>query len=177
MGQSRLTLNTVAEGAIERSINGKAYAEWIESGALCRTDGSASDHEAVEKHIRELCATYNIQGILFDPWQSASMSQRLAADGLLVMEFRQTASNYGPAMIDFEADLLNKKLVHCDNPALNWMAANISVQQRGAFKSPCKPSGQDHLKIDGMIAALMAHAASKADAPAPAAPIELFWLE
>lgn len=161
-------------GALERSPNAPAYTDWIESGALISTEGEASDHGAVEDHIRTLCATYNVQGVLFDPWQSASMSQRLAADGVKVMEFAQRATNFSPAMTDFEADLLNGKLVHNDNPCMNWMAQNISVVMKGPFKSPQKPSGQDNLKIDGMITALMAYAASQTDEE-PVSEPEIFF--
>ncbi|VWX51771.1 terminase large subunit [Novosphingobium sp. 9U] len=165
------------EGALLRSKNSKAYAEWVERGAILMTEGSASDHEAVEQHVRELCRTYNVQGVLFDPWQSASMSQRLAADGMTVMEFAQSASNFSPAMTDFEADLMNGRIVHPDNPVLNWMAANISVKLRGIMRSPVKPSGQDHLKIDGMVAALMAYAASTAEPEPPPAELEIIALD
>lgn len=165
------------EGALLRSKNSKAYAEWIASGAIIKTEGSASDHEEVEQHVRQLCRTYNVQGVLFDPWQSASMSQRLAADGMKVMDFAQNASNFSPAMTDFEADLMNGKIVHPDNPVLNWMAANISVKTRGILRSPVKPSGQDHLKIDGMVAALMAYAASTAEPEPLPADMEIIALD
>ncbi|WP_434404768.1 terminase large subunit [Sphingobium sp. DN12] len=166
-------------GALERSTkNAPAYKRWLDSGDLIATDGNASDHGAVEDKVRELCRDYNVQTILFDNWQAASMSQRLAADGLDVAEFPQRAQYLGPAMIDFEADLLNGKLRHPDNECLNWMASNISVQKRGAFQSPCKPTGQDHLKIDGMITALMAHATAVSDERVvETAPLQLIWLE
>jgi phage terminase large subunit-like protein len=145
-------------GALDRSINAPAYVDWIDSGALISTEGEASDHEAVEAHIRELCTTYNVQGVLFDPWQSASMSQRLAKDGVNVMEFAQRATTFSPVMTDFEADLMNSKIVHNDNPCMNWMAQNASIRMKGPFKSLGKPTNQDHLRIDGIIAALMAYA-------------------
>jgi phage terminase large subunit-like protein len=161
-------------GALDRSQNSKAYEEWIASGALIGTEGEASDHSEVEDRIRELCTTYNVQGVLFDPWQSAGMSQRLAADGLKVIDFAQRASNFGPAMTDFEADLMNGKIVHDDNACMNWMASNISFKMKGPFMNPGKPTGQDHLKIDGMITALMAYAQLQ-DAPAPPAAPMLFF--
>lgn len=154
-------------GALERSKNTKAYAEWVATGALIQTDGSASDHEAVETKVRELCSTYNVQDVLFDGWQSAGMMQRLMADGIACAEFPQRASHFTAPMVDFEADLMNGKIVHPDNPALNWMAANASVAQRGPFRSLTKPTGQDHLKIDGIVSAMMAYAQAIRDVPAP----------
>lgn len=162
------------QGALERSPNAKAYAQWIDDGALIVTEGSASDHAAVEVKIRELCATYNVQSVVFDPWQSASISQSIAADGMEVATFAQNATTFDPVMMDFEADLLNDLLVHNDNPALNWMAANISIERKGRYRKPSKPTGQAHLKIDGMVAALMAYAESNTIPPAPTAPMLFF---
>lgn len=161
-------------GALDRSKNAKGYAEWIASGAITETDGEASDHSEVEDYIRDLGKTYRVEGVLFDVWQGAGMMQRLAAEGVHTVEFAQKASNFGPAMNDFEADLLNKKIAHDDNAAMNWMASNISVMMKGPFKSPSRPSGQDHLKIDGMITALMAYAGSREEAEPEAAPILFF---
>lgn len=164
-------------GALDRSRNKKAYADWIARGAISTSEGSASDHEAVEDQIRELARTYNVQGVLFDPWQSASMSQRLAADGLPVLEFAQRASNFSPVMTDFEADLLNGRIVHDDNPVLNWMAANVSFLVRGAMMSPTKPTGQDHLKIDGVITTLMAYAMAREDEVEQLPLLDIFVLD
>lgn len=162
------------KGALDRSPNAKAYAQWIEDGSLIVTEGNASDHAAVENKIRELCTTFNVQSVVFDPWQSASISQKIAEDGKDVATFAQIASTFDPVMMDFEADLLNDMLVHNDNPALNWMAANISVERKGRYRKPAKPTGQDHLKIDGMVAALMAYAESLKEIAPPAAPILMF---
>jgi phage terminase large subunit-like protein len=164
-------------GALDRSPNAKAYADWIARGALIRTEGEASDHEVVEAKIRELCATYKVEMILYDSWQSASMMQRLAKDGLNVMEFAQRAANFSAPMIDFEAELMNGSIVHNDNPVMNWMASNASVARRGPLITITKPTGQDDLKIDGMVTALMAYAMATKEAPAASAPVELFWLD
>lgn len=163
------------EGALLRSKNAKAYVEWIASGALIQTDGSASDHQAVEDKIRKLCKAHKVEAVLFDSWQAAGMMQRLQADGIECMEFGQSARNFTAPMIDFEADLMNGKLIHPDNPCLNWMSGNASVRQAGILKSLTKPSGQDHLKIDGIAATLMAYAASSAEAPAPPPAMEVLW--
>lgn len=163
------------QGALDRSKNAKAYAEWIANGALIQTDGSASDHQAVEDQIRTLVRENKVEEVLFDSWQAAGMIQRLQADGIECVEFGQTARNFTSAMTDFEADLMNGKIAHPDNPCLNWMSSNISVTQRGVLKSPCKPTGQDHLKIDGMIAALMGYAAAN-KAPEPEREPLLFFV-
>lgn len=164
-------------GALDRSKNAKSYLDWIATNAITTTEGEASDHQAVEDFVRGLVKSHRVEEVLFDSWQSAGMMQRLEADGISCSEFGQTARMFTGPMIDFEADLMNGKIVHNDNPCLNWMASNISVTQRGALKSPCKPTGQDHLKIDGIIAALMAYAASSVAPAPPPAPVEVIFLD
>lgn len=164
----------IPSGALDRSKNSTAYAKWIEEGALISTEGSASDHQAVEDKVRELCKTYAVEAVMFDVYQAAGMIQRLQADGIRVMEFPQTAINMNQPMIDFEADLLNGHIRHSDNPVLNWMAANATLRERGILRSLGKPPGQDHLKIDGMVAMLMAFAGRETEAPTPPAPMLMF---
>lgn len=166
----------VPAGAPDRSPNRDTYLGWIEDGTIIRTEGTASDHAAVEAKVRELCRQYTVEMVAFDEWQAATMSQSLATDGIPTCAFPQRAATMHPAMVDFEADLQNALVVHPDNACLNWMAANISVNRRGNMMSPCRPTGQDHLKIDGMVAALMAHALSNQSAPVRQEPM-IVWLD
>lgn len=165
------------EGALERSKNAKAYVDWIATGVIERTEGSASDFAAVEECIRTLCQTYRVEGVALDKYQANYMMQRLQADGIPCCEFPQTAFYMHKPMQEFERDLLNGKIAHNDNPCLNWMAQNVSVERRGSFNKPGKPTGQDHLKIDGMVAALMAYAQASVIPAPPPAPLELMWLD
>lgn len=153
------------EGALERSKNAKAYQEWRGNGAMTITEGEASDFAVVEQKIRDLCHDYNVQAVMLDQWQAAQLSQRLMADGITVIEFPQNLRTYTPAMVDFEADLMNGNIVHPGNPCLNWMAQNVVACRKGNLMKPDKPTGQDHLKIDGIAAMLMAYAKTQEPMP------------
>ncbi|SOB86759.1 Phage terminase-like protein, large subunit, contains N-terminal HTH domain [Sphingomonas guangdongensis] len=157
----------VPSGALERNRNSTAYADWIASGHLIQTEGTASDHAAVRDKLKELLKTYRVQVIHYDEWEANTIMQELAADGANVVAFSLKAPIIGPAMDDFEADLQNRLIVHPDNPCLNWQAQNISVQPQGKFKRPSKPTGQDHLRIDGMVTVILAHAGLRVAAPEP----------
>lgn len=165
------------EGALAKSKNAKGYAEWIASAAINATNGNASDHAEVEDCIRALASRYRVEALACDPWQSAGLMQRLQDAKLTVYEFPQNARTYSPVMDDFEADLLNGNVLHPDNPCLNWMAANISIRWRGIMKSPSRPTGQDHLKIDGIAATLMAYGAYSVAPPPARVPLVLEWFD
>jgi hypothetical protein len=54
------------------------------------------------------------------------------------------------------------------------MAANASVARRGPLITITKPTGQEDLKIDGMVTALMAYAQSQVQAAPTPAPVIFF---
>src|SRR5690606_21147037 len=47
--------------------DGVPYPTWAEEGLIVPTPGNVVDFVAVEDHIRELCARFNVQEIAFDP--------------------------------------------------------------------------------------------------------------
>jgi phage terminase large subunit-like protein len=169
-----LPFSWVPPGSIERSKNAQAYAQWIDSGDMLACDGDAIDLAAIEDKIVELCAHFRVTQINFDPRDAVQMQQNLMAKGHPVVTFGQNAMNYTPVMAAFEADLVKKTLVHPDNKVLNWCAANVSIRaDRNSNMLPSKPDRQEHLKIDTMVAALMAYHASEV---APEAAPSLFFI-
>lgn len=159
----------VPSGALEGSKNASAYAEWIDKGFLIQTDGNALDFAHVKEVVLDLAARFQVRGIAYDQWQGQQLAQELYVDhGLPVQKFIQSISNYNPVMKHFEGLVADHKLRHTNNPCLNWMAANISVRpNRHDMIMPEKPDNQHHLKIDGMVATLMAMALQLADNEVP----------
>lgn len=160
------------EGALDGSKNADAYAGWIEHGYLTKTSGNMIDFDAFKTKIRELYKLLDIRGVAYDQWQGAQLAQELVGEGLTnVQRFVQQSGNYNPIMRRFEALVADHQLRHDGNPVMNWMSANVSVRPgHRDLLYPYKPDGQDHLKIDGIVAALMAmgmQMAEPEEAPAP----------
>ena len=153
-------------GALAESPNAASYREWIDSGDLVETPGSASSFEEVEDTINELCDKFKITAAMFDPWQGEYLRQRLQPR--IPETFVWPANDkalWTKTMDDFEADLKNGLIRHPNHPVMNWCAANISVIERGVTRTPVKPHRDQ--KIDVMITALLAHAKSVEARPAP----------
>jgi phage terminase large subunit-like protein len=162
-------------GALDSSPNASAYAGWIADGFLRETPGSASSFEEIEACVGELCDNFNIVHAVFDQWQGEGLRQKVAARGIdTSIWVSNNRALWTTTLDDFEADLKNGKLIHPNDPVMNWCAANISINERGVTRIPVKPA--KHLKIDTMITALMAFAASCVDAPAPPPVMEVIWL-
>jgi phage terminase large subunit-like protein len=83
--------------------HGVDYVEWTRLGYIIPTPGSVVDFRAVEEHIRELAATYNVREIAFDPTYGRSMMADLCDDGLPAAEFRQGWVSMAPAVQTREA--------------------------------------------------------------------------
>ena len=164
------------EGAIEGSPNAPAYATWVASGELISCEGSASSFAEAESQIEELLTFFNVQTIIFDPWQGEGTRQKFEKR---VSTQTWNASNrveWTLAMDDFEADLKNGRIVHPDHGVLNWCAANTCADQRGVTRIPVKVKKNSEQKIDVMVAALMAYAASCVATVEPAK-MEMFFLD
>lgn len=158
------------DGALTRSKNAESYRLWADKGDLIMTDGEATDFSLIEDRIRHLCRVLEVKQIGFDPWQAHQLSQNLMADGLPVVECSANTKTFSPAMREFEAYLLDGTLVHPNNAAFNWMAGNVVAKADPRNNLyPRKPDGQPHLKIDGIVAALMAEAVAQNE-PEPSGP-------
>ncbi len=164
------------EGALDASQNAPAYREWIDSGHLVKTDGTASDFETVKQHVLQLCRDFKIVKAVFDPWQGEFLRQEVASLGIDTEIWPASApALWTKTLDDFEADLKNGKIKHPNHPVLNFCAANLSISEKGVTRIPVKPSkSQNHLKIDVMVSALTAYAISLEAAPVEAAPMLFF---
>lgn len=114
----------VPEAAIEESRNSQ-YAGWEIDNRLIQTDGATTDQQAIGDQIRELAREFDVRNVAVDPWQALKLMQELQADGIPVVELRQTAANLSEAMKTLEADVLDGKLVHQGCPMAAWMISNV----------------------------------------------------
>lgn len=146
--------NFLNADAIERGGNSQ-YSGWARSGHLISTDGNVTDYEAIEIEIKRLCDLLDVQDVCFDPWQAQRTMQNLMADGLPVVEYRQTVQNLSEPMKELEALVLQGKLLHNDDPVLNWMISNV-VCHTDAKENIYPRKEFPENKIDGAVALIMA---------------------
>lgn len=135
--------------------HGVDYVSWAEDGYIIPTPGNTVDLRAVEAHIRELCATYNVREIAFDPTYGRSMMADLNDDGLPAVEFRQGWVSMAPAVKELERAILANRFRHGAHPVLRWNFENVQlhVDQAGNRSFHKGKSGN---KIDGAVATAMA---------------------
>jgi phage terminase large subunit-like protein len=141
--------------------HGVDYVEWAKAGFIIPTAGNIVDLRAVEEHIRELAATYNVREIAFDPTYGRTMMASLSDDGLPAVEFRQGWVSMAPAVKELERAIIGRRLRHGGHPVLRWNFANIQVETDKAGNRMFH-KGRSGNKIDGAVATAMAVARAAA---------------
>ena len=151
-----------------KSKNSTAYGGWDAGGHLTLTPGDATDFEFIAEDLRRLMKHLDVQAVGFDPYQAHHLSQQMQAEGAPMIEYPMQTRTLSPAMREMEAAIAEGKRVHPGNPMFDWMASNVTAKEDGRGNIyPRKPHGQDHLKIDGITAALMAEGLSMEESSGP----------
>lgn len=145
------------EGVVERSTKDRVpYDLWAKQGFLTLTEGATVDYEFVAQTLVDISERYNLVAVKFDRWRMKYLRKelkRLEVE-LPLVDHGQGYQSMGPALDAFEADLLNHRLRHGNNPVLTWNAANAVVERNAAGDrklNKAKSTG----RIDGMVALAM----------------------
>ena len=136
-------------------MHGADYVSWAEEGFIIPTPGNTVDLRAVEDHIRELCARFDVREVAFDPTYGRAMMANLGDDGFPVVEFRQGWATMAPAVKELERAILSGGFRHGGHPVLRWNFANIQLRIDPAGNRSFH-KGKSGDKIDGAVAAAMA---------------------
>jgi phage terminase large subunit-like protein len=151
----------------KEEIDRVPYRTWERQGLIEATPGKAIDREFIAARLAKVASTYKLQGVAYDRWGMAELQLILDRQGvkLPLVPFGQGYREMGPAVDQFEAAMLARKLQHGGNPILRWNAGNAVFQTdpTGARKL-AKDRSRD--KIDGLVALVMAIGlASRQEAP------------
>jgi phage terminase large subunit-like protein len=142
------------------------YEQWRDDKKVTVIDGPVIEPEDVEKKIRDLCATYDVREIAFDPHLARMTMQRLYDDGLPVIEFRQGPLTMGPAIGTLERVVNGKALRHNGHPVLRHHFDSV-VASRNDTGLVRMHKGKKTDRIDGAVAAVMAVARAAANDNTP----------
>lgn len=131
------------------------YAAWKDDELINVIDGPIIEPDEIENHIRELCATYNVQEIAFDPHLARKIMQHLYDDGLPTIEMRQGPLTMGPAIGDLERTVNGFKIRHNGHPVLRHHFDSV-VASRNDTGLVRMHKAANNNRIDGAVAAAMA---------------------
>lgn len=131
------------------------YTTWAEQGFITPTPGDVVDYGAVEDKVRELCDTYDVREIAFDPYLAQQLMGNLGEDGFPVVAMRQGSLTMGPAIRDLEMAIVGGQMAHGGHPILRWNFSNVVVEtDKAGLKAFSKGKARD--RIDGAVTCAMA---------------------
>lgn len=131
------------------------YRTWVEQKHLITTPGNVIDNAFIEKTLKDQLRSFNVEEVPYDPWNATEFATRLAEEGAQMVEFRQGAKSYHPAIKAFERYLLAGRIRHDQNPVTLWALGNLVTRKdENLNEAPSKKHSLE--KIDPIVAALMA---------------------
>lgn len=140
------------------------YDMWAKQGYITISPGKVIDYAPIRSQILECSKKYKLLDLAYDKYNASQLVTTLADDdGIPVMEFLQTYKSMNEPIKEMEKQILDRKLVHFGNPVLRWMASNAQAMEdkQGNIKLT-KPNKDSPLKVDGIIALVMAFGVSLA---------------
>jgi phage terminase large subunit-like protein len=104
--------------------------------------------------VRELAEQYTVSECAFDPWRAAAVAQELEQRGVRVCGFPQSDSRMVPASQRLYDAIIERRLVHGNDPRLNaHVASAVARHGRRGWRLD-KANRSDN--IDGAVALAMA---------------------
>ena len=143
------------------------YREWAESGHLLLSPGKTIDPEVIATLIAELSQRFKIRGLAYDRWGMQALLKEFdriglqayqdgekGDDGLRLVPWGQGYRDMGPAINALELAIIDRKLVHGNNPLLNWNMANpVATMDPAGNRKLDKDKAR--FRIDGAVALAM----------------------
>lgn len=143
------------------------YREWAEAGRLHDSPGKTINPEAVALFIAEMSQRYRIKGMAYDRWHMDYILREFdriglqayedcekGGDGLRLVPWGHGYRDMGPAIDALELAVIERQLIHPNNPVLNWNMANaVATSDPAGNRKLDKDKAR--FRIDGAVALSM----------------------
>lgn len=131
------------------------WREWRENGDIIVIPGDLIDDDLIAAKLHELCATYDVQEMAFDPKFAAKLMGGLVADDFPAVQCPQTFVVLGPFYAELQRAIIGRRFRHGGNPVLRWAVANaVPIYSDTGLPYISKRKSTD--AIDPLVAAAMA---------------------
>jgi phage terminase large subunit-like protein len=176
------------------------YREWVEQKWLTAVPGATIDKTYVAARVAEICATHNVQELVFDPAQMADFEAACEEIGFAAWRYkgpkepagqglRMVSHAQGPRVMfedkqhcmprsieRFEDHILEKKIVIDRSPVTYSCAANAALIEDG-MKNRAFDKKRSRGRIDGIVTSAMGAGAASAAAMGGAAYSGSFFVD
>ena len=142
--------------AIEKDKSGH-YEEWNESGFLTICGNEFIDYDFIMRDLVEFYSKYQVIDTAIDEWNASYFITRIEKiHGIELTGYVQGMKSFNEPSKELETMIISKRIKH-NNPILTWNAINVSIKEDESGNiRPVKPKRDSPLKIDGIVALIMA---------------------
>jgi phage terminase large subunit-like protein len=107
------------------------YERWEKQGWITVTPGAEVDYRFMVKYVVEFIEKNELveKEFCFDKYMATLLMQELGDEGHVVIDIPQGIPTLGLPTKDFRNKTYNKKIIHDDNPVLNWAMGNAVVRK------------------------------------------------
>lgn len=148
-----------SEGLEEKArLEQLPYTRWRDDGLLNVIDGPVIEPDAITAQIIDLCGSYNVQEVVFDPSLAGPIMAKLIDAGINVLQLPQTPKNMHGPICDLERVVNGKRIRHGAHPILrNHFDSVVVKRSTNAGELVTMHKGTRHSNhIDGAIASALA---------------------
>ena len=113
-----------------RDRDGVDYEMFVRDNHVIATEGNVIDYNVIKEKINELGNKYKIQSISYDRWNASMLVSSLIEDyGINMAPLGMGFVSQSAPTKEIEKLILEKKIIHNNNPAANWMLSNVSLME------------------------------------------------
>lgn len=134
------------------------YTRWRDDDLLNVIDGPVIEPDAIADKIIDICGTYDVREVIFDPSLAGPVMGKLMDHGVNVLQVRQTPVNMHGPICDLERVVNGKRVRHGGHPILRQHFDSVVVKRAtnaGALTTMHKGTRHSN-HIDGAIASALA---------------------
>lgn len=134
------------------------YPRWRDDGLLTVIDGPVIEPDLIADQIIDLCGTYDVQEVIFDPSLAGPIMTKLMDHGIEVRQLPQTAKHMHGPICDLERVVNGRRIRHGAHPILrNHFESVVVKRATSASELTTMHKGTRHSNhIDGAIASALA---------------------
>lgn len=145
---------------LDKGLSGQ-LRPWIADGTMTVTEGDVIDYDRIHRDIAQDAATYAIEEIAVDKWNSVATVSWLEQNFINAYTLGQTYAYLSPPMQELMRVVKRKELNHGGNPVSRWNIDSLEVKMDPQENiRPVKPDrAKSSARIDGIVALIMAKAA------------------
>lgn len=151
----------IASETLERKIKTDKvpYDLWAKQGWITVQDGPIIDYvkaiEFVKEKIKE--NGWFVECWCLDPWCAGQIMSNLVDEGETVVEIRQGARTLSEPTKDFRDMVLNRQVIHDNNPVLSWAISNAIAEKVDKNENIQLNKSKSKGRIDPIAAIINAH--------------------